>query len=77
MHPTSIMSSNELTLCTAAGITLPYCVKCQHHYGPVCVCVCVRGRETERERKSRRERIIQIQDSISAVGAFRVKERLR
>ncbi len=47
MHPTSIMPSNELTLCTAAGITLLYCVKCQHHYGPVWVrlWVCVRERE--------------------------------
>lgn len=35
------MPSNELTLCTAAGITLLHCVKCQHHYEPVCVYVSV------------------------------------
>ena len=33
------MSSNELTLRIAHGITLVFCVKCQHHYGAVCVCV--------------------------------------
>ena len=31
------MPSNELTLCTAGGMTLLYCVKCQHHYGSVFV----------------------------------------
>lgn len=50
MHPTSIMPSNELTLCTAAGITLLYCVKCQHHYGPVRVCVSMRVCERECDR---------------------------
>lgn len=32
MHPTSVLPSNELTLCSAGETTVIYCGKCQQHY---------------------------------------------
>lgn len=32
MLPTSVLPSNELTLCSAGETTVIYCGKCQQHY---------------------------------------------
>lgn len=32
MHLTSVLPSNELTLCSAGETTVIYCGKCQRHY---------------------------------------------